>query len=318
MALVVGIDEAGYGPLLGPMVVASCQFECGAADIDLWELLAERVARHTRGSGDRLTVADSKELFSGRKPLSRLERNLMPFLMLGPAAQGFEGFLARLGCAQERMLSSYPWYRARQMSLPVEAPDDGLTEKAARLRDVLNRQGVTWGGFRAEVVTAGELNREVTQSDSKAAVLLRRIGLLLHYLWSDNKTRQECNVICDRIGGRKRYGDILTWLFPMVRIRRVAEDARASRYVLWLGEREHTVSFVCKADRDYLPVALASMCAKYVRELFMRLFNGYWTARKPGLRPTAGYVTDARRFLSEIDDVRIRDRIPAEILVRAR
>ena len=38
------------------------------------------------------------------------------------------------------------------------------------------------------------------------------------------------------------------------------------------------------------------MTAKYLRELAMRAFNEFWCARVPGLRPTAGYPVDARRF----------------------
>jgi hypothetical protein len=43
-------------------------------------------------------------------------------------------------------------------------------------------------------------------------------------------------------------------------------------------------------------VALASMTAKYVRELAMHAFNAFWSSRLPGLRPTAGYPTDALRW----------------------
>ena len=47
---------------------------------------------------------------------------------------------------------------------------------------------------------------------------------------------------------------------------------------------------------EFLPTALASMTAKYLRELSMRAFNEFWCARVPGLRPTAGYPGDAPRF----------------------
>jgi hypothetical protein len=38
------------------------------------------------------------------------------------------------------------------------------------------------------------------------------------------------------------------------------------------------------------------MAAKYVRELSMQAFNSFWADRLPGLRPTAGYPTDALRW----------------------
>ena len=47
------------------------------------------------------------------------------------------------------------------------------------------------------------------------------------------------------------------------------------------------------------PVALASMTAKYLRELSMRAFNKFWTGRCPGLAATAGYPVDAVRWRRE-------------------
>ena len=49
-----------------------------------------------------------------------------------------------------------------------------------------------------------------------------------------------------------------------------------------------------------LPVALASMLAKYIRELHMVALNRFWAARVPNLAPTAGYPADAGRFVRQI------------------
>jgi hypothetical protein len=50
-----------------------------------------------------------------------------------------------------------------------------------------------------------------------------------------------------------------------------------------------------------MPVALASMTAKYLRELSMLAFNAHWSARIPGLRETAGYPVDAARWRGEAE-----------------
>jgi ribonuclease HII len=49
------------------------------------------------------------------------------------------------------------------------------------------------------------------------------------------------------------------------------------------------------------PVALASMTAKYVRELAMRAFNAHWGRLAPGVAPTAGYPVDAGRWRREAE-----------------
>ena len=60
------------------------------------------------------------------------------------------------------------------------------------------------------------------------------------------------------------------------------------------------------------------MTAKYLRELHMVLLNRWWAEHLPELKPTAGYPQDARRFISEVDEVRSGLGIDKEILVRSR
>jgi hypothetical protein len=68
----------------------------------------------------------------------------------------------------------------------------------------------------------------------------------------------------------------------------------------------------------FLPTALASMTAKYLRELSMRAFNEFWCLRVPGLRPTAGYPGDAPRFKQAIDAARRELGVADHVLWRNR
>jgi len=65
-----------------------------------------------------------------------------------------------------------------------------------------------------------------------------------------------------------------------------------------------SVLFQPEAEMAHLTVALASMTAKYCRELLMKRFNLYWNVQAsdrglPELKPTAGYRSDARRWLHD-------------------
>ena len=42
------------------------------------------------------------------------------------------------------------------------------------------------------------------------------------------------------------------------------------------------------------------MLCKYLREVCMRQFNRFWSTHVPGIKPTAGYPVDAKRFFAEI------------------
>jgi ribonuclease HII len=152
---------------------------------------------------------------------------------------------------------------------------------------------------------------------NKSYLLFQKCGLLLQDLW-EMAANEDVFVLVDRHGGRMRYRKLLRDAFPHCACDIAKESAGESVYELSDGSRRMTVTFKEKADSLALPVSLASMLAKYVRELYMHAFNAYWQGRLEGLRPTAGYATDARRFLRDIGPLVERDGLNASALVRGR
>ena len=78
MAYLVGTDEAGYGPNLGPLVIAATVWEVpdDALSIDLYESLSPFIQAKSLPVGDesQLAIADSKNLYSPGKGVAQLER----------------------------------------------------------------------------------------------------------------------------------------------------------------------------------------------------------------------------------------------------
>ena len=64
MGLIIGMDEAGLGPNLGPFLVAATvwEFPGRSRNFDLFEALKDAVAPEPCDRG-RLHVADSKQIF---------------------------------------------------------------------------------------------------------------------------------------------------------------------------------------------------------------------------------------------------------------
>jgi ribonuclease HII len=60
------------------------------------------------------------------------------------------------------------------------------------------------------------------------------------------------------------------------------------------------VTFMVQAEEKHMPVALASMVSKYTRELLMARFNDFFRRHWPQIKPTAGYSTDGRRFIRDV------------------
>jgi hypothetical protein len=76
--------------------------------------------------------------------------------------------------------------------------------------------------------------------------------------------------------------------------------------------------FAVGADKRFLPVSLASMVSKYLRELLIHNINRYFLSFHSELRPTAGYWQDGLRFIEDVK-VNIPDlNVDMERLVRSR
>ena len=74
----------------------------------------------------------------------------------------------------------------------------------------------------------------------------------------------------------------------------------------------------CHSSRSAFPTALASCAAKYFRELMLRPLNRWFAERVPGLRPTAGYYSDGRRFLADVGAIVEARGFPRARLIRSR
>ncbi|MHC4950865.1 MAG: hypothetical protein ACYTEU_07765, partial [Planctomycetota bacterium] len=79
MATLIGIDEAGYGPLLGPLVVSAVGLEvpAGLLRADLWEVLGKAVSAQKRGLAGRILIADSKKAYNRKKGIDPLRRSVL-------------------------------------------------------------------------------------------------------------------------------------------------------------------------------------------------------------------------------------------------
>ena len=318
MPIVAGIDEAGYGPLLGPLVVSRVAFRVpeAAASEDLWERLSDGVTQRRSAGDTRVAVADSKLLYSRRRGLAAIEEGVLAFLGC-ELPSGIESLLESVHAADPTQWAPYPWYQAMAGSVPAEASESRLQEKRDRLAQCLEATGVAFCGARCVPVDVRTFNSHVARTDNKATALAANVGTLLCDLW-ERFDGEAIDLVVDKQGGRNNYRRMLYRLFGECRIRPHIESRPQSLYEVSDGHRALRVAFEMKADRRHLPVAAASMFSKYLRELFMAQLNAWWQERVPGLEPTAGYPQDARRFLQEIEPARRDHGVPLDLLVRCR
>jgi hypothetical protein len=143
----------------------------------------------------------------------------------------------------------------------------------------------------------------VAATRSKAATSFTFVARHLVKIW-EQFGEHEPLVVVDRQGGRTRYRKPLAQAFPEAEICVLDETPICSLYRLTSVEagvrRAMIVRFAVSAEKDHLPVALASMLAKYTRELLMARLNAYFARLIPSLKPTAGYALDGKRFWKDL------------------
>lgn len=318
-----GLDEAGYGPLLGPLTYGFSAFRCDRGEGPTWARLADAVTGARKAADTRLVVADSKELFDRTaRGMARLEETALAFLGARPAGAPRDG-LGLVTAAPEGLapdaseLARHPWYAALPAALPTHAQRDALAAHGARLGSALAAAGLSIVDAGVRLVPVGPLNAAFASFGNKGAAHFALGGALVADLFA-RFGEEGLDVTCDRLGGRMRYGAQLAGLWPWSTVRVLREDPEWSEYDVARGDRRLRIRFVEKGDQRWLAVALASCLAKYARELEMGAFNAYFGRLDPSLAPTAGYVQDGRRWLADSAAARARIGLADDVLVRSK
>lgn len=324
----VGIDEAGYGPVLGPLVVSATAFDVPAAllegtdaatGLDLWKLLSRSVSRRVTQKGMRLAVADSKKLFKRNQTkigLRWLERAALTFFGLIRELPDQAGPLMEyLNPGLTAMLKDYPWYGHAPIALPTCCTPEDISTQKNSLAKQMSKCDVRFCGIWSEVLPEGHFNQLVDKTRNKAIVSFSRVTRLMQRVADDTRARQ-LRIWVDRQGGRIGYRRPLMTAFEDGALEVLGESEAYSGYRLTRPCGPWDVHFVMKGEDYHMPIALASVVSKYLRELLMEAFNAYWAGHVTDLRPTAGYFQDGRRFLADIEPMIGRLRIRPEMLIR--
>lgn len=281
-----GIDEAGYGPALGPLTVSAAAFEW---DEDL--PAASELYSGLKKTFPRIT--DSKQVFTPAKGLRPLEECIYPFVPVWfgkyPSTFGtlVESFT---GNPLSSVLKDSPWFNGNDFPLPVSAEWAGPVQKLPDMKS---------GHAVSSIVNAPLFNSNIRQGFNKSTLLFSAVCGLIKRLMSRYRN-SDLSITVDRLGGRKFYRRLLAENFIGSRIEVCSETVQESEYIMHFSTCSVRILFKVKADRDDFCTGLASLISKYLRELSMHMFNGYFRERSAGLRATQGYPQDAKRFLNDI------------------
>jgi ribonuclease HII len=329
MAILVGIDEAGFGPILGPLVVSSSAL--GVPDnlvwANHWEILRASVSDKRAALKGRLLIVDSKKAFTRTIGIKHLRRTVLATLKhLGSEPKNLTELISSLCPDCLEHIAEYPWYKkAGDYRLGGDDGDIGIA--VSMLRADLANQHIELLGLKSRCLEVAHYNRMVTAVDNKAKVLFTAVAELMQSAMRDF-TNDDLDIVVDRQGGRSHYQRQLQLMFGESQLRIIHEDQDRSSYELTAKNltAEHAesaernkiktsansavsavkqnrrirVHFVVGADSKFLPVSLASMACKYLREVLVENINNYFLSFNPAIKPTAGYWQDGLRFIEDI------------------
>jgi ribonuclease HII len=320
VTILAGIDEAGLGPILGPLVVTGVSFRVpdDQTRASLWDSLRETCTRQSLRSGRRLVITDSKQLYKKREHLHAIERPALVMLAaIEKRPQKWLELLDIVWPAGAPALEEYPWYARANFTLPVSQTTGDIATRANAVRRNCRHAGIAFLGAIAEPLPEGHFNRMIGQTRNKAIALLGQVLRVIDCILRSVPDHQ-VRILVDRLGGRLRYREHLMQAFAGFEMTIIEESKERSAYRLSNPQRLIEIEFITDGDQKHFPVSLASIYSKYLRELFMGLFNGYWCKQMEGLTPTAGYYRDARRWLRQAEPAVRRLAIDPALMIRER
>jgi ribonuclease HII len=319
MVILVGIDEAGFGPLLGPLVVSSSTFSLphNLLMSDLWQILRKSISYSRKGLAGRLLITDSKKAYSKSIGIKHLQRTILTALKyIGREPATLTELLDMLASDCLERLRDYPWYEnIEEHALSINPADKEIA--SAVLADDLDSNGIELLDLKSCCLDVAYYNKMVAAVKNKANVLFSATCSLIKSAY-DNFPGDDLQIVVDRQGGRIHYRKSLQRMFSDMELKILRESPATSSYELQAGGKAMRLHFVVGADRRFLPVSLASMVSKYLRELLISNLNSYFVGFSADLKPTAGYWKDGLRFIEEIKTNLPYVRFESEQLIRSR
>jgi len=305
--ILVGVDENGLGPRLGPLLVTAVSARCSESGVKV----ASR--KPTKSMGVRL--GDSKDLVShgdialgeawaraGHSHATRGTATSPDDLLHALCIDSSESLRARCPKDHEAQCWKTDEAFSAEASLVAAVADD-LEKLAAK--------GIEVTRVEIAIICSERLNDAADRKLSRFHVDLHAMERLV--LSARAAAGENVLAICGKVGGLNRYGDQFGPLSG--RLHAVVEEGRArSEYHFPDVGR---IAFVRDADANHLLVCMASLVGKWAREVLMARIVRHYQAHDATLPQASGYHDPVTaRFVAATELVRKKSALPDDCFER--
>ncbi|MHC4122641.1 MAG: hypothetical protein ACYSSI_03630 [Planctomycetota bacterium] len=233
MAVLIGIDEAGFGPILGPLVISSSVFSVPRELLhaDMWQILRKSVGKNRKHLSGRLLITDSKKAYSRSLGIKHLERTTLASIeCFGKKPSTLSELLGLLCPDSLERLKNYPWYnRAGGNALSADEADIKIVSSV--FEDNLALNNIELLKLQSRCLDVAYYNELVNAVKNKSNVVFSITSQLIKSAL-DSFTEDELEIIVDRQGGRVRYLKNLQRMFEGMKLKILKEAADRSSYEL--------------------------------------------------------------------------------------
>ena len=286
----IGIDENGYGPVLGPLVVTSTSLKLQSSSFalipDLWRLLG--IKKDPGSNSKRLLVCDSKTVFNtSRKKELAAEETVLAFFYLcfGFLPKSADQFLEAVIDPSTTTYnpSCFCWKKELGLELNPERRKH-ILQSAERLRKRAQQKGIILEKPCCLLLCPSLFNNGLKSRNKSGLVLESGLNLIRQYIGAD--TTIACREVkrsayftawLGKVGGLQYYQEHISTLFGsqfMVIPNR--EEKNNSAYELnKSGKSVGTITYLQDGEENSFLIALSSFFGKYTRDLFWKKTRTY-------------------------------------------
>ncbi len=301
---IVGIDENGLGPKLGMFCVTASVFECPSYDKNIfWEKASDGA------------VDDSKKVMSSGRTAKGRKIAAAYLAQLGQAPETEADFIDIINFRSDGPFRGDCPSCGGRMCRSGDSPfcAESVSGAADNLSSSLRSAGIRFAGAESFFYCPEEFNRGIDRFGSKMRLEFSILEMFFKK-YGGLSANGDILFICGKLGGTKRYEPYFDYL-KKHRVTRASEGTDSFYELDGLGR----IEFVKDGDSLHLPVALASVFGKLVREIFMESLNGYFGVFEKNLPRVSGYNDPlTREFIEKTAAIRKEQGVPENCFLRKR